>query len=323
MRKPAAGMARVGLIIRILSLAGAMILIAVLSAWVVFAFLTRGGEVTVPDFSGMELKAALERASREKLGIRISGTGFDKGVPPGHVISQDPGPGIRTRKNRIVHVIVSQGTRTVFVPSLADRNLRNAELILVQAGLNLGRVARTFHPGTPPGEVISQSPSPDLFVPRGTAVNLLISEGPRPATYLLPDLTDLPMGEVLDTIRRWGLAPGRVSEEESATLPPGTVMAVTPPPGSPVTEGQSIHFTVSRLPARPESSPVYLFRYSIPPGFLDRTLTVVLQMEEGPRTLWESTESPGTAVTVPLTFTGPGTLMVYLDGTLVEEKPVP
>jgi len=317
------GMARVGLLAKILVLAAGMILIAVLSAWLVFAFLTRGGEVTVPDFSGMELKAALERASREKLGIRISGTGFDQGVPPGHVISQDPGPGIRTRKNRIVHVVVSQGTRTVFVPNLKDRNLRNAELVLIQAGLNLGRVGRTFHPETPLGKAVAQFPAPDLFVPRGTAVNLLLSEGPRPDTYLLPDLTDLPMGEVLDIIRNWGLTPGRVEEEESAVLPPGTVMAINPAPGSPITEGQSVHLTVSRMPEREGTSSLYLFQYSLPPGLLDRTLTVVLQTGEGPRTLWENSMSPGTAVTVPLTVPGPGILMVYLDGTLVEEKQVP
>ena len=315
-------MTRVGLVMKIFLLAGGMILAAVLSAWVVFAFLTRGGEVTVPDFTGMELKAALERASREKLGVRISGTGFDVGVPPGHVISQDPGPGIRTRKNRIVHVTVSQGTRTVFVPDLAGRNLRNAELVLVQAGLSLGRTARSFHPDILRGDVIAQFPSPDLFVPRDTAVNLLLSEGPRPATYLLPDLTDLPMGTVLDIITGWKLTPGRVEERPSAVLPPGTVMALTPPPGSPVTEGQSIHLTVSKMPEATEDGKLFLFQHSIPPGLLERTLTIVLQTGEGPRTLWESVVDPGTSVTLPLTIPGQGTLMVYLDGTLVEEKEV-
>jgi beta-lactam-binding protein with PASTA domain len=314
---------RLGLLIKILLLASGMILTAVLSTWVVFAFLTRGGEVSVPDLSRVELKAALERASQANLGLRVSGTGYDPGVPPGHVISQDPGPGIRTKKNRIIHVVVSQGTRTVFVPDLTGRNLRNAELILIQAGLNLGRVARTHDLDTHDGDVISQFPAPDLFVERSTAVNLLISQGPRPSTYLLPDLTGMPVEEVLTSIRKWGLESGRVVEEESPDLPPGTVTALNPAPGSPVTEGQSIQLTVSKMPARPEPSPVVLFQYSSPPGLLDRDLTLVLDTGSGPRTILEKTISPGSSVSLPVTVSAQGTLKIFLDGVLVEEREVP
>jgi len=313
----------VGLLIKILLLAAGMILTAALSTWVVFAFLTSGGEVTVPDLSSLELKAALERASRENLGLRVSGTGYDPGVPPGHVISQDPGPGIRTRKNRIVHVVVSQGTRTVFVPDLKGRNLRNAELILTQTGLNLGRVGRTCHQDTPAGGVITQYPAPDLFVPRSTAIDLLLSEGPRPVTYLLPDITGLPVEEVLTSIRNWGLESGRVLEVQSADLPPGTVTAANPAPGSPVREGQSVHLTVSKIPAMPGPSPLILFQYSSPLGLLDKTLILVLETVDGSRTVWEDTISPGTSVSVPVTVPAPGILKAYLDGTLVEERKVP
>jgi serine/threonine-protein kinase len=316
-------MSRTGLLIRILLLAAGMIATAGLSTWVVFAFLTRGGEVTVPDLAGTELRAALERTSRENLGLRVAGMGHDPGIPPGHVISQDPGPGIRTRKNRLVHVVVSQGTRTVFVPNLTGLNLRRAELQLIQSGLSLGRVGRSFHADTPEGAVVTQSPVPDLFVPRNTAVNLLLSQGVRPKSYLLPDLTGFPMEEVLSAIRGWGLKSGRILEVESVDFPPGTVMDISPGPGSAVTEGQSIHLTVSRVPTGPEPSPVVLFQYSLPPGLLDRILTLTLDAGDGPRTVWEGTIRPGTAVSIPVPVPAPGILKAYLDGTLLEEREVP
>jgi serine/threonine-protein kinase len=311
------------LLIRILLLAGGMILVAVLSTWVVFAFLTRGGEVTVPNLSGMELKAALELTSRENLGLRVSGTGFNPGIPPGHVISQDPGPEIRTRKNRLVHVVVSQGTRTVFVPDVSGLTLRKAELALIQSGLSLGRVGRSFHENAFQGGVITQSPSPDLFVPRNTAVDLLLSKGSRPDTYLLPDPTGLPLEEVLDAVRSWGLRSGRVLEVESDELPPGTVTDINPAPGSPVNEGQSVNLTVSRMPAPPKPVPLVLFQYSSPPGLIDRTLTLVLDIGDGPRTVWEDTVSPGTSVTIPVPVPAPGTMKAYLDDTFLEERKVP
>lgn len=300
-----------------------MILVTALSTWVVFAFLTRGGEVIVPNLSGLELKAALELTSRENLGLRVSGTGFNPGVQPGHVISQDPAPGIRTRKNRLVHVVVSQGTRTVFVPDVAGLTLRRAELALIQSGLSLGRVGRSYDGDVPQGGVITQSPSPDLFVPRNTAVDILLSNGPKPVVYVLPDPTGLPIEEVLSVIRSWGLRSGRVLEVMRDDLPPGTVTAINPQPGSPVTEGQSVHLTVSRMPPPPDPTPVALFQYPTPPGLLDRTLRLVLDTGDGPRTVYENTVSPGTALSIPVPVPAPGTLKAYLDGELVEEREVP
>jgi serine/threonine-protein kinase len=300
-----------------------MVFAAVLSMWVVFAFLTRGGEVVVPNLSGLELKAALELTSRENLGLRVSGTGFNPGVPPGHVISQDPGPGIRTRKNRLVHVVVSQGTRTVFVPDVGSLTLRRAELALIQSGLGLGRVGRSYHETIPQGGVITQSPPPDLFVPRNTAVDLLLSNGPRPSVYVLPDPVGLPVEEVLNSVRSWGLRSGRVLEDQRDDLPPGTVTAVNPQPGSPVVEGQSVHLTVSKMPPPADPTPIVLFMYSSPPGLMEKTLRLVLDTGDGPRTVWEDSISPGTAVSIPVPVPEPGTLTAYVDGVFVEEKKVP
>lgn len=316
-------MNRAGLIIRILLLAAGMILVTGLSTWVVFSFLTRGGEVVVPNLSGIELKAALELTSRENLGLRVSGTGFNPGVPPGHVISQDPAPGLRTRKNRLVHVVVSQGTRTVFVPDVSGLTLRRAELALIQSGLSLGRVGRSFHGDIPQGVVITQSPSADLFVPRNTTVDLLLSNGPTPSVYVLPDPSGLPVEEVLSAIRSWGLRSGRVLEVQRDDLPPGTVTAINPQPGNPITEGQSVQLTVSRMPPPPDPAPVVLFQYSAPPGLLDKTLKIVLDTGGGPRTVWEDTISPGTGVTIPVSVPETGTLKAYLDGKMVESREVP
>lgn len=316
-------MNRTGLVIKILLLAAGMVVAAVLSAWVAFTFLTRGGEVTVPSLEGLELRAALELTSRENLGLRVSGTGHDPGIPPGHIISQLPEARSRTRKNRIIRVVVSQGTPTVFVPQLATLSLRKAELSLAQAGLGLGNVGYVHNEDTEPGQVMAQVPPSGGLVPRGEKVSLLMSEGNRPVVYLLPDLTGLPMELVLDTIRQWGLKSGKVFEVGSEELPPGTVTAMVPTPGSPVTEGQSVHLTVTRIPPPPEPATMILYQYSAPTGLLDRTLTVVLDMGQGERTVWEDVVAAGTSVSIPVPVSGTGTLRAYVDEVLYEEKAVP
>jgi serine/threonine-protein kinase len=316
-------MSRTGLAIRMLLLAVGMMVVAVLSAWVAFTFLTRGGEVTVPALEGVELRAALELTSRDQLGLRIKGTGYDLGTPPGHVISQDPQPGTRIKANRIVYVVVSQGTPSVFIPKLTGLTLRRAELQLAQAGLILGKIGHTHDEEASLGSVITQSPIPGRFVPRNSSINMLLSDGPRPAVYLLPDMTGFPMETVLSRIRDWNMRSGRIMEIVDEEVPPGTVAALTPPPGSAVVEGQSIHLTVTKMPGPAEPAQVVLYHHTAPFGLLDRTLTLVLETGEEEKTVWEDTIGPGSSVSIPVVVSSPGVLRVYVDGVLLEEKEVP
>ena len=316
-------MTRTGLIIRILILTTLMIVVAILSAWVAFTVLTQGGEVTVPALEGVELRAALELTSRDQLGLRIKGTGYDIGTPPGYVISQDPLPGTRIKANRIVYVVVSQGTPSVFIPSLTGLTLRRAELQLVQAGLTLGKIGHTHLDGFDPGSVISQSPAPGRFVPRNSSIDLLLSDGTRPSVYLLPDMTGLPMETVLAQIREWKMRSGRIMEVVDENVPLGTVTSMTPSPGSAVVEGQTIHLTVTRMSDPPETAQVILYRHDAAFGLLARTLSLVLETKGETRTVWENTVEPGESVSIPVVVSSSGTLRAYLDGELIEERKVP
>jgi len=316
-------MSRTGLAIRILILAAGMMVVAVLAAWVAFTFLTQGGEVTVPALEGVELRAALELTSRDQLGLRVKGTGYDLGTPPGHVISQDPLPGTRIKVNRIVYVIVSQGTPSVFIPNLTGLTLRRAELQLAQTGLTLGKIGHSHAEEAPPGSVITHSPAPGYFVPRNSPINLLLSDGPRPAVYVLPDMTGFPMETVLSRIRDWNMRSGRIMEVVDENLPPGTVTALTPPPGSAVVEGQSVHLTVTKMPGPAEPAQVILYHHTEPFGLLDRTLTLILETGEEERVVWEDTIGPGSSVSIPVVVSSPGVLKAYVDGVLLEEKEVP
>jgi serine/threonine-protein kinase len=316
-------LSRTGLAIRILLLAAGMILVAILSAWVAFTFLTHGGEVSVPDLEGVELRAALELTGRDQLGLMVKGTGYDLGTPPGHIISQDPLPGTRIKANRIVYVVVSQGTPSVFIPNLTGLTLRRAELQLAQAGLTLGKSGHTHDEEAPTGSVITQSPAAGHFVPRNSSINLLLSDGARPTVYLLPDMTGFPMETVLARIRDWNMRSGRIMEIVDEKVPPGTVAALTPPPGSAVVEGQSVHLTVTKMAGPAKPSQVVLYHHTAPFGLLDRTLTLVLETGEGESTVWEDTVGPGSSVSIPVVVPSPGVLKAYVDGVLLEEKEVP
>lgn len=316
-------MIRIGTLAKIVMLAAAMLVAAALSTWVVFTFLTRGGEVPVPDLRGKDVEAALQVTSRLDLGMRIARTGFDESIPPGHIITQDPRAGTRTRKSRIVRVVVSRGTQTVHVPNLTGLSMRRVELQLSQAGLKVGRVARTHSDEKDEGKVVAQSPASNSFTSRGEGIDLLVSEGRRPLIYYMEDLTGFPVDEVISTLGSWGLKMGRLKEADSDELPPGTVVAMDPPEGSAVQEGQTVNLTVASARKREPTVAIYIYHYEAPPGLLDRKLTLVLLTEDTESTVYDDTVPAGTSVSVPIPVPESGTLRVLVDGSLLEEKEVP
>jgi hypothetical protein len=136
-------------------------------------------------------------------------------------------------------------------------------------------------------------------------------------------MTGFPMETVLSRIRDWNMRSGRIMEIVDEEVPPGTVAALTPPAGSAVVEGQSIHLTVTKMPGPAEPAQVVLYHHTAPFGLLDRTLTLVLETGEEEKTVWEDTIGPGSSVSIPVVVSSPGVLKVYVDGVLQEEREVP
>jgi hypothetical protein len=60
-----------------------------------------------------------------------------------------------------------------------------ATTAITNAGLVVGTVTQAFHPTIVSGNVISSTPSNPTQVPAGTAINLVVSQGPAPAAGLV------------------------------------------------------------------------------------------------------------------------------------------
>jgi beta-lactam-binding protein with PASTA domain len=222
---------------------------AAASAWLVVSFFSpRGDEIPVPDLRGMEVGSALEAASRKELAVALAGYAYHSSIPARHVISQTPEADAPTRKNRILRVVVSRGTRDISTPDLAGMDLRRASLVLAQTGLLAGRTAGVHAPGTAAGEVIAQTPGPRTLLSRGEKVDLLLSQGPPLRLLLMGDLSSLPLAEGLRILRGWRLFPGAITSRALTGFPPGSIAATSPPAGHPVAQGSQVEITVSSLP---------------------------------------------------------------------------
>jgi len=138
-------------------------------------------------------------------------------VPVGTVVRQSPLAGMTVREGKIIRIVVSQGGKVLYVPSVLGQMARSAEIMLRSSGLTIGEESNKYSLVAKKDEVISQDPPAGQSVERDAMVNMVISLGaPPPDIKLMPDWN----GKRLDEAVRWAAASG-VSLEVRREKNPG------------------------------------------------------------------------------------------------------
>jgi len=202
------------------------------------SFTRQGAEVHVPDVVGQSETEAERVLAAEDLKLSKISEQWSPDIPRGFVISQDPAAGGSVKRGRRISVIVSLGAQGTSVPVLDGVTARQAQLMLEGAGLRAGRLARVYTDEVGKDLVVSSDPPGETLVEQGTVVNLLVSSGPRPQTYLLPDLTGKDLDQVARSLREGGFLV--VVREGGPKEKSGVVSAQSPPPGHRIAPRDSI-----------------------------------------------------------------------------------
>ncbi len=169
----------------------AMILVMLFFAAVTLRIAIHGGEVTIPDFSGMTVAEASDAALRENLDLSIENKFYSTTIPAGRMLSQAPAAGSRVRKRWKVRVTESLGPQQVTIPDVAGQPERQAAMALRRNSLDLGTLAHIDAPGDP-DMVLAQTPPPNAGVDQ-PRVSLLLSSQAGDATnaVVLPSFVGL------------------------------------------------------------------------------------------------------------------------------------
>ncbi|MGH7682159.1 MAG: PASTA domain-containing protein, partial [Candidatus Eiseniibacteriota bacterium] len=151
--------------------------------------LTRqGAEVRVPEVTGFSEREAERMLAGEDLKLSKISEQWSPDVPRGFITAQDPPAGGVVKRGRRISVIVSLGAQGTSVPILEGVGERQAEILLEGAGLKLGRSARAYSEQVSKDQIIASDPPGETVVEQETAVDLLVSLGPPPRSFVLPDL---------------------------------------------------------------------------------------------------------------------------------------
>jgi beta-lactam-binding protein with PASTA domain len=148
-------------------------------------------------------------------------------------------------RNPAAVVVATKAT----VPKVVGIRYQAAQFQLRQAKLGSKLVHRAAK--RPKGIVVGQAPQSGKSVPQGTAVTLVVSNGPPGVA--MPDVTGLAAADAVRALQARGLRPKL--QQVASSQPPGTVIAQTPKAGKRAKKGTAVLLQVSRAqPAVPVPS---------------------------------------------------------------------
>jgi len=235
---------------RRLLLALVLITVTLISALTAMQLAIHGREVAIPKLIGMSPNEAERAGAASGLRVVVERQFYSPDIPEGKIMTQVPPPGTKVRRGWSVRVAQSLGPLRVAIPDVTGSSERVAELNLQRRGLSLGSVAHVSLPEAPLDQVISQNPPANASGVSAPKINLLIGDGPEPATYVMPNLTGQPLGSAMLVLRDAGIKVGRVTVLPPATPPPAPgepqTAQVAPPVAS---EPSAARLIVSQAPA--------------------------------------------------------------------------
>lgn len=137
-------------------------------------------EQKFPELKGMKVADARRAADQANVRLLVH-EGYNENVSLGVIYQVDQqAAGRSIRPGRSINIWVSKGSKLVYVPDLTNLTKDEAERKIKDAGLTLGAVNREYNPKVPFDSIISQNPRSRKRVDRDLAVNLSISDGPKP-----------------------------------------------------------------------------------------------------------------------------------------------
>jgi serine/threonine-protein kinase len=215
---------------------------AFLSAITAMRVAIHGREVTMPNLVGKNVSEASKMLQSRGLVLRVADRIYSD-QPINVVLRQTPTAGLLMKVSQQAHVVLSLGQRQLQIPLLEGNSLRASRVELLRQGLQVGEVSAVTMPDQPADAIVLQNPKPGAgaATPR---VDVLISQGPREASYVMPHLVGL---NEIDAQRRLDQAQMRrkVNYVSAPQWPHGAVIDQTPMAGAKIPASATIELTVA------------------------------------------------------------------------------
>lgn len=200
--------------------------------------ISKGAErYTIPALLALTPEAAVNLLAKSPLKAGEITEVFNAKVPKGFVISANPAPGTRVKRDTVVDLVVSKGVQTFDLTSYLGKNGEEALNELTMAGFNV-TATYVYDEKVMPGEVISQQPAAGSPLPKGAAVEIFISKGS--AFVFIPNVMRYTQDRAVAVLEDLGLKVVIKKVTKTAKV----VIGITPKVNEKVKRGTTVTLTV-------------------------------------------------------------------------------
>jgi len=215
---------------------------AFLSAITAMRIAIHGREVTMPNLVGKNVSEASKMLQSRGLVLRVADRIYsDQAINV--VLRQTPTAGLLMKVSQQAHVVLSLGQRELQIPLLEGNSLRASRVELLRQGLQVGEVSAVSMPDMPADAIVLQNPKPGsgAATPR---VDVLISQGPKETSYVMPHLVGLNEVEAQHRLDQAQMR-RKVNYVGAPQWPHGSVIDQAPLAGAKVAASATIELTIA------------------------------------------------------------------------------
>ncbi len=263
-------------------------------------FMERFGvqEVQVPNLINKTQEVA--ESNLESIGLKtmIENRVYDSNVPKGHVISQDPAAGISVKEEFSVRLTVSLGPKNVEVPNIVHKSVEEGKVLLENNSLSIGDIDYEYD-DLPMGTIIGQKPESGSKIQEDSTVDVVISQGSKVNTILMPNLIGLSLEDARETAKTQELIISQIDYEFNEEYAADIVISQSVAAGTEIQENSVFNIVVSKglenveQPLEEQNQGLITKQYRIPLSFdKEKELVKVVKTENNVSTLiYEATHS--------------------------------
>ena len=299
------------LLLFVLSLGGTMLVLN----------LTNPPEVAMPNVVGLSKEEAQKEIENVKLKFEIEKEEYNKDVPEGFIISQDPTymeKFNKVKQGSTVKVVVSKGEEKTTVPKVVRMEKDKAVKALEDAKLKV-EIVEESSKKVQEGYVISQETSPDTEAFAGDTIKIHVSTGVEKAT--VPDVIGKSQADAKKTLEAQGFVVA-VTTSEDSSKENGIVLKQSLDSGKTVEKGSTVTITVNSYEASKTMS-VNINVKAITGGYSEETSnsnttesktvkTVSITLKSGNNTLYSDSGVDKNTTSKSTTISGKGSMDLTL-----------
>lgn len=190
-----------------------------ISASVLKSYTQHGETLSVPDMRGMSMQKVQEVLKSKGFEYKVVDSAYNAKRLPMTVLDQTPSANAKVKQGRTIYLTVnSKLPPQIKMPDLKDASLKQAQLILESAGLNIGKLI--YKPDLAQNAVLDQLYKGEHIeagtsIKKGATIDLVLGDGLGATEVEVPDLFGLTLREVKFVIDGSSLNLGRVIADNS------------------------------------------------------------------------------------------------------------